>query len=1115
MRKLAIAIGVLVALLLAVLFIVPSLVPSEIYKSRLQAQLSEELGREVVMDGDVRLSTFPLIKARTDSVRVANPDGFGSADFIALDGLEARIRLLPLFRKQVEISRFTLIRPVIMLERRADGEVNWALGEDDAQVAPTGPFRRDGRYTNIDPQITAFNIEDGTLRYSDALNDQSVELAAINAFLSMPGLASELVIDGSATLDGAPVALDLRMDSPADFLNGLETKIDLDAKIDGASVVARGVLPPGEEPAFSGTVKGDVPDLGALRRWLPDLGDNARYLDAVKTTRFDGAVDASTDRIALSDATLRVVGPALTASFDGSGAYDEMLTLDGRVDADLTDVQALAKLLPEPVEGIDLLRTAKVTANMRALEGGSGFAIRDAVANATGDGLYGEFRGSGTFSEVLSLKGTFSADVAKPQALAARFAPDFTQEAGIAGTVNAAGQLDYSPSRIRVTDLVATANSGLQSSRYEGGLTYTDTLSLDGRVTANVPDAAALNARLSKPVEGLQALGTVDVSAVLSGPQTALAANDIVAELSGGAVNGRYDGTVRLGDVPTLDGRFQAEIPSLQALDARLPQDIPYADAIGRIAASGTVSGTPDDLTLGALDAAMTDGQLNGSYKGPVRYSGGVATLDGALDVNGPSLRALAAKSGTVLPPSSDTGAVFERFALSGRVGGTTRALTLSDAQIALDQLTASGRFGVDLQGAKPKLTGTITAPELDLRPYMAAYSAQNPTGEIQPWSTQPIPAESLRGFDAEFAMTTDAVRLTRMRLDKTVMNVTVVDGRLTADVPSLGLYGGTGRGRFVLDGSGAVPTVDITANLGALDSQGFLGAVAGFAKATGTAGTEVSLRGAGRSQADIMRSLTGAGDFKVVNGSIQGIDAGEFLTGLETALSSRRLPGGIGAGKVTQFRDLLGAFKVENGVATIDRFSLDALGVSAEGQGRIDLGGQSLDFRFRPRATGEQARGLAAFGVPIRFSGGFGSASASLDTEFLGQIAAERVRQEAAGAIRKGIGGKAGDIIGGIVGGGTAPGGTQPAPDGTTPPAPSTDPDPATTPNPAPTRDVPRDIIGGLLGGGSKPKPTDQPTETPADPPAEPEPEPEAEPETVEDAVLDLFGIRPKKDKN
>ena len=242
------------------------------------------------------------------------------------------------------------------------------------------------------------------------------------------------------------------------------------------------------------------------------------------------------------------------------------------------------------------------------------------------------------------------------------------------------------------------------------------------------------------------------------------------------------------------------------------------------------------------------------------------------------------------------------------------------------------------------------------------------------------------------------------------------------------------------------------------------------------------------------MASLDGTGDFKVLNGSIQGIDAQAFLTGLDTALRSRALPGGIGADYQTKFRDLLGAFTVTDGVAKIDRFTLDGLGVAVEGSGAVDLGAQTIDFRFRPRATGEAARGIAAFGVPVRFSGGFGSAKAGLDAEFLGQIAAERARLEAGKAVRDRVGGPVGDIIGGVIGG------SNPAPD-------------AGTEQPTTPQGAVGGVLDKILGGGSEP-PAPAPAPAPTDTPATTPTPPAEQAESVEDAVLGIFGIRKPKAK-
>jgi hypothetical protein len=180
---------------------------------------------------------------------------------------------------------------------------------------------------------------------------------------------------------------------------------------------------------------------------------------------------------------------------------------------------------------------------------------------------------------------------------------------------------------------------------------------------------------------------------------------------------------------------------------------------------------------------------------------------------------------------------------------------------------------------------------------------------------------------------------------------------------------------------------------------------------------------------------------------------------------------------------------KIENGVASINKFSLQGLGVLAEGSGKIDLGNQTIDFGLRPRLTGETASNIAAFGIPIEVKGGFGAVKVGLDTNMLGQIAEQRARAEASKLIKNQVGGTVGDILGGVVGGTSAPQGE--------------------TTEPKKTEEVVGDILGGLLGGNkAATEGSSEPTTTNDTPEA-----PQAKEPSVEDAILGIFGKKKKKE--
>jgi AsmA protein len=1000
MRALFIGLGVFIILILGTLFVVPSLVPSETYRTTIQQQLTQELGRDVVIAGDVSLSTFPLIKAKTGRATIANPDGFSRDALASLDGLEARIKLLPLFRKRVEIASFTLVKPDILLERLADGRVNWQIGIAPTQATtttePAGPFKRDGRFANVNPSLGAFRIEDGRLLFVDAVAKTRRELTDINIQLALPDMTETLGLEGTLQLDGDPLSLDVSLDSPRAFLDGRETRLIAKIETDGADLSLDGTLPPGTEIAFNGSVEGSLSDVALIKDFLSepvpalDLLTRAALSAELSSEGGDGATQ-------FSNLELTAEGDAFELTFTGAGQYDDALSLTGRYDLSATNIAALAKPFAPELTGLDAIGETRSTGTL-ALNG-TDVSVTDMTATTKSAALTGRLIGAfQKRGDVVSGTGQFDVTVPDAGPFARRFVPDLTADADLAGAVTSTGTVAINGETIRVTDLVADTKSDVVTSRYNGALTIT-------------------------------------------------------------------------GDVIGADGAVSANIPSMAALNAATTTDIAYSDAIGSVSATGRVSGKTGNLSIDDIVADLRDGDINGQYKGRATVADAVS-LAGDMSVTGKSLRKLAAQSGTVLPPSTDKGPVFETFGLSGAVSGPVDDLTLSQAKLALDDLSATGRFALSMQGTQPTLTGTLTLPGLDLRPYMAAYSAQRPEGVIQPWSETAIPTSGLRAIDADLSLSTPSIKLPRLSLGATQARAVLTNGVLTTTIPDMALYGGSGQATVVLDGRAAEPVIDITAGLNSLQAQSFLGAVAGFTQANGMGATEISLKGRGASQAAIMQSLTGGGNFSLKDGAISGIDAGEFLTGLQQALTARALPGGLGPSKTTQFKNLIGNFSMTDGVAKIDAFALNAAQVQVEGSGQIDLGNQTLDVRLRPKTVGEKASGLAAFGIPLRFSGPFGAAKPQLDQEFLGQVIQARAAAEAQDLITSQIGGTTGDVVGGVLG--SILGNKKPALAVETPAPSNTEPEsapePESEPEPKPkdetTEDKVENALRGLFGG-------------------------------------------------
>ncbi len=1015
MKKIMIGIFVLIILLVIGLVALPSLIPSSVYKEKIETQLTQELGRPVSVLGEVKLSVFPVIKASAGRVEIDNPNGFTTEHFAAMDGLDARVKLLPLFSKKVEIASFTLKNPVINLEKNLDGDVNWAFGDpkDVPEETPTGPFKRDGRYSAIDPAIGQFSLENGRISYVDATASTSHDLRDVNLDFSLPSLAAPVKIDGDLTYNATPATVNLSLDSIRGFLDGKETPVTLALKTDFADIKTSGRFLAGEDITFDLDVDGTVSDVKKLAALAPvDLpyANLAQSVTLSGNYGYDGAV------LTAKGADISAKGQNFDAGFKGNATLAEIPVFDGTVSLDARDVKSLAKALGQDVQGLDLIKTAKITADLKAQD--KGFIANNINAAITGEGLEASYKGSGAYSGELLASGNFTGRAASVPALIKALEIDLPQIAAIEN-LDAKGVLIVRGEMITFNDLNIKTDGGAVTGSYSGVAKILGGKPMaDGEFSIDIPSVANANMAAGLDIDAAKALGSLKAKGQISYTDTYIMLSAISAATSGGVLTGQYDGAATLGDVPAYNGNFTTTLASLTEFSRLTGIEVPYAETVGKVDVKGTVSGQGENITLSALDATLSGGQLNGNFTGTAAMKNGLS-LNGTLNANSPSLRALATSAGTELPPSTEVGSIYERFVVSGQVSGTPADITIKEAVIDFDALRGKGELKVDLTKAKPFVTGIVNMEGLDLRPYMAAYTAQNPTGKILPWSKTPINMEPLKAVDGDFSFTTPDIITDRMSLGQSNISAKLRGGVLTADLPNMALYGGLGRLKTVLDGSGSVPTVTMDLDLSDVNSNSFLGAVAGFTNATGEAGAAFKIHGSGRTQAEIMQSLSGGGDFKLLNGQISGVDLGQLLTGLDQAFTSRTLPSGIGSNHITKFKDIAGLFKIENGVAKINKFSLTGAGVLAEGAGQIDLGNQRIDFSLRPRLTGENASNLGAFGIPIKFTGDFGSVSAGLDTDLLTQIVTARARQKAQSLIKDQIGGGVGDLLGSVLGGG------------------------------------------------------------------------------------------------
>jgi AsmA protein len=204
----------LVLLFLLAIIIVPLAIDVEKYKPRIEAQVSKATGRPFKLGGELKPSLFPWVGVSLADLHLGNPPGFEEKDFVFVDAFEVRVKLFPLLSRNVEIKRFVMKGPKIVLERRKDGRGNWeGLGQTKTEktTKKSQPPEETSETSDGLPietlAVEECRIADGKILWVDHTTETRKEVKDINLALTDVSLDKPIKVDFRAILDERPFAL--------------------------------------------------------------------------------------------------------------------------------------------------------------------------------------------------------------------------------------------------------------------------------------------------------------------------------------------------------------------------------------------------------------------------------------------------------------------------------------------------------------------------------------------------------------------------------------------------------------------------------------------------------------------------------------------------------------------------------------------------------------------------------------------------------------------------------------------------------------------------------------------------------------------------------------------
>ncbi|MBF0324870.1 MAG: AsmA family protein [Alphaproteobacteria bacterium] len=274
MKKLLIALGVLVVLVIGALVALPMFVPAEKIKDELIAQVKTATGRDLSIQGKVSVSAFPSLSVQVSNVALSNPAGFSTKDLVRLGALDVQLKIMPILSGKVEVDSFVLVDPAITLEVDKQGRANWVFdkpaGAKAADPMPTPkqqPAAGGGAPTVPDIALGDVRITNGKLTYIDGPAGTKEEVDAINLAVNLKSLADPLTAKGSLKWHAKVIDLALMVAKPKAVIEGGTTQADISVSAETVKLSYKGDVTGGKAAGIKGVLDLAVPSIRNLAQW--------------------------------------------------------------------------------------------------------------------------------------------------------------------------------------------------------------------------------------------------------------------------------------------------------------------------------------------------------------------------------------------------------------------------------------------------------------------------------------------------------------------------------------------------------------------------------------------------------------------------------------------------------------------------------------------------------------------------------------------------------------------------------------------------------------------------------------------------------------------------------
>ncbi|HVF18142.1 MAG TPA: AsmA family protein [Steroidobacteraceae bacterium] len=363
--------------------------------------------------------------------------------------------------------------------------------------------------------------------------------------------------------------------------------------------------------------------------------------------------------------------------------------------------------------------------------------------------------------------------------------------------------------------------------------------------------------------------------------------------------------------------------------------------------------------------------------------------LNGRLTLAPVALREWLPKVGVELPTTRDEN-VLKTMSFASTVAMTKTSADLQDIKLQLDDTTATGSLGVaDFAATALRFNLKVDRINADryLPPPVEAPANANAKQADEPPTE--IPVESLRKLNARGELQIGEAIFSGIKFTKLRLGVNGRDGKVRFHPAEASMYGGSYRGDIGLDATGEVARVSLDEHVSNIDFAPLFKDFFETDRVSGKGNANIKLTGAGRTTDDVMKTLDGTIDFKVLDGALEGADLWYEIRRARALLKQQAIPARSGPER-TPFSSLQGTGTMNDGVLTNNDLTVAMQYLQVTGQGTVDIPKSALDYRLvasvlkipREGAAPAAEQDLVDAQIPVKITGALSDPTVRPDIE-------------------------------------------------------------------------------------------------------------------------------------